>query len=77
MPRLEGHYALEALGAQRTRVEYQVDIDAGGALPSWLARRTTRDDPLQTLRKLRDRVAETRGRYADFVRRWDPQRAER
>lgn len=73
MPRLEGHYALEALGPQRTRVEYELDLDAGGALPNWVAVRATRDDPLETLRKLRGRVAETRGRYLEFVKRWTPQ----
>jgi hypothetical protein len=74
MPHLEGHYKLEALGGGRTRVEYQVDADPGGRLPSWLARRTTRELPLHTLRNLRRRVVETRGRYEAFLKRWDPSR---
>ncbi len=75
MPRLRGHYALTALGPKRTRVEYQVDADPGGNLPDWLITRIGRDDPWYTLRDLRERVAETRGEYADFLRRWDPKRA--
>ena len=75
MPRLRGHYALTALGPKRTRVEYQVDADPGGNLPRWLVRRIGRDDPWYTLRDLRKRVAETRGEYAEFLRRWDPEHA--
>ncbi len=75
MPRLRGHYALTALGPKRTRVEYQVDADPGGNLPDWFITRIGRDDPWYTLRDLRERVAETRGEYAEFLRRWDPERA--
>ena len=69
MPRLRGHYRLRVTEAGRTRVEYQVDADPGGRLPTWLVRRTARDIPLRTIVNLRKQVARTRGEYADFVRR--------
>jgi hypothetical protein len=53
MPRLAGSFALAALGAERTRVVYELDVDPGGALPSWLAASTARDLPFETLRGLR------------------------
>ncbi|MCA9653036.1 MAG: hypothetical protein H6712_21700 [Myxococcales bacterium] len=67
MTYLQGHYHLWAEGPERTRVEYQVDSDPGGRLPTWLAARGTRDMPLETLRELRQQVARTRGSYADRI----------
>jgi hypothetical protein len=63
MPRLVGEFALEALAPARTRVIYQLDIDPGGSLPTWLARSTARDLPFQTLRGL-SREAAQRARDA-------------
>lgn len=74
MRRLEGHYKLEALGPERTRVEYQVDADPAGRLPAWLVKRTTRDLPLHTLIKLRRQVTKTRGQYGELIGRGDPTR---
>jgi ribosome-associated toxin RatA of RatAB toxin-antitoxin module len=74
MRRLEGHYKLEALAPEQTRVEYQADADPAGRLPAWLVKRNTRDLPLQTLLKLRQQVTKTRGQYGEFIGRWDPTR---
>jgi len=74
MPYLKGHYKLTKLASARTRVEYQVDADPGGWLPSWLANRANRDLPLKTLRGLRRQVRVTRGAYERFLDRWDPAR---
>lgn len=74
MRHLEGHYKLEAAGPDQTRVEYQVDADPGGRLPSWLVRRTSREMPFYTLLNLRRQVAETKGSYEDFLDRRDPAR---
>lgn len=63
MTYLRGHYHLWAEDAGRTRVEYQVDSDPGGRLPTWLATRGTRDMPLESLKGLRAQVAKTRGTY--------------
>ena len=75
MPYIKGYYRLERLGDRRTRVEYLVDADPGGWLPTWLARRATRDLPLKTLQNLRRQIRRTRGQYEDFLDTWDPSRA--
>lgn len=67
MTYLEGHYHLWAEDATHTRVEYQVDSDPGGTLPTWLATRGTRDMPLETLRSLRLQLVRTRGLYEERI----------
>jgi hypothetical protein len=67
MTYLEGHYHLWAQDDAHTRVEYQVDSDPGGSLPTWLATRGTRDMPLETLRSLRTQLARTRGIYDERI----------
>lgn len=66
MTYLRGHYHLWAEG-ERTRVEYQVDSDPGGRLPTWLATRGTRDMPLESLKGLRTQLTRTRGTYEERV----------
>lgn len=56
MPRLVGFYKLVKVGDKRTKVTYQVEADPGGSLPTWLAKRVTRDLPFITLDGLRERV---------------------
>ncbi|MBH23218.1 MAG: hypothetical protein CMH57_01915 [Myxococcales bacterium] len=53
MKRLKGYYQLTAIDANTTRVQYQVDSDPGGDLPTWLAAKASEDIPLNTLRNLR------------------------
>ncbi|MEM7158802.1 MAG: START domain-containing protein [Myxococcota bacterium] len=67
MPYLEGHYHLWAQGPSSTRVEYQVDSDPGGRLPTGLVSRGTRDMPVETLQGLRAQVVRTRGSYAEKI----------
>lgn len=67
MTYLQGHYHLWAEGEGRTRVEYQVDSDPGGRLPTWLATRGTRDMPLESLKGLRAQLVKTRGIYQERV----------
>lgn len=67
MTYLQGHYHLWAEDDTHTRVEYQVDSDPGGSLPTWLATRGTREMPLETLRGLRAQVVRTRGIYDERI----------
>lgn len=60
MPTLDGHYALHAVDASTTHVEYRVDADPGGMIPDWLAARAATDDPLHTLLNLRARATSAR-----------------
>jgi hypothetical protein len=68
---LRGHYKLVALDNGSTSVEYQVDADPGGSVPTWMAVRESRQVPFDTLRNLRAQVHKTRGHYRAFVSRWD------
>jgi len=74
MPRLDGYFLIEAVGANRTRVSYLVDADPGGLLPEWLVAMTAKDVPLKTLKNLRKRVRRTKasGKYKKFVDYWQP-----
>jgi len=69
--RLKGHYKLVAIDGGRTKVEYQVDTDPGGSVPTWLAARESKDVPLDTLRNLRKQVNKRKGKYASFVSKWE------
>ena len=50
IPRLAGHYVLRYITEDLTEVEYQIDADPGGSLPSWLAELASRDLPYHTIR---------------------------
>ena len=56
IPRLAGHYILRYVTENLTEIEYQIDADPGGSLPSWLAELASRDLPYHTIRNLRNRV---------------------
>ena len=70
MTDLRGHYKMQALAIDRTRVEFQVDADPKGLLPKWLAKMATRRLPLYTIRDMRKQVNKTRGWYAERIKRW-------
>lgn len=74
MENLRGHYRFKALGANKTRVDYQVDADPGGWLPTWLAKLAARKLPLNTIRNMRKQVSRTRGWYAKRIKRWKARR---
>jgi hypothetical protein len=72
MPRLKGFYRLAAEDERRTRVTYQIDADPGGSLPDWVAERATRRLPLDTILGLRKQTAKMRGKYPEFLQKYDP-----
>ena len=59
IPRLAGHYVLRYVTQNLTEIEYQIDADPGGSLPTWLAKLASRDLPYYTIRNLRNRVIES------------------
>lgn len=74
MPALDGFYRLEWLGADATRVTYQVVAGTGGMLPAWLANRTNRKLPLGTLLGMRRQAKLMAGKYEAFHQRYNPDR---
>jgi hypothetical protein len=69
MPRLNGHFIFSEAGKGKTQIEYQIDADPGGLIPSWLATMASRDIPLRTLVNLRNRVKKTakEGTYQAYI----------
>jgi hypothetical protein len=72
MPILEGHWYLKADKPTEVWVEYQVNADPAGSLPTAIVESKSRDLPLHTLGNLRKRVAKTKGQYGDFVKKYAP-----
>lgn len=66
---LDGHWYLVGMGENKTFAEYQVNADAGGALPQWLVEQSSRDLPLITIRNMRTQIAKTKksGIYKDWI----------
>ena len=58
MPNVTGHWNLTVdHDGEWTQVEYQVQADAGGNIPDWLANRGSKNVPFDTLQSLRKQVA--------------------
>jgi hypothetical protein len=64
MPYLRGHWYLWPETATRTRVEYQVHANPGGALPEWLVNYVSRELPRKTITGLDAQVK--RRQYPDL-----------
>jgi hypothetical protein len=56
VPRIEGFYRFWSESPTRTNVLYQVEVDIGGNVPNFSARRYARKLPYETLEALRERV---------------------
>ena len=69
-PDMEGYFKLEYVTPKKTRVVYQVSVDPGGWLPTWLVRMATKDLPIKTIRNLRAQLEATRGEYTRYVAHW-------
>lgn len=65
--RCETSFTLRALDATHTHIDYRVQADPGGKIPSWIVRRASRSIPLDTLRALAKQVELTRGQYDHAV----------
>jgi hypothetical protein len=70
MNKLRGHFKLTSLSRNKTRVDYKVDADPEGMLPTWVAKIATKKLPLDTIRQLRTQVKRTRGWYNKRIKRW-------
>ncbi|MFT3922971.1 MAG: START domain-containing protein [Myxococcales bacterium] len=70
IPSMVASYRFDVLSEARTRVEYRIELDAGGTLPDWLKAMVAKDLAHNTLARLRDRVrwASERKLYATRAR---------
>jgi hypothetical protein len=70
MNKLRGHFKLTSLSRDKTKVDYKVDADPEGMLPTWVAKIATKKLPLDTIKQLRRQVRRTHGWYAKRIKRW-------
>lgn len=77
-PEMEGIFQVSRLGNNEVEVIYQLVLDPGGNIPTWLANLMLRDAPYFTLDRLRRIVArpEYQGLYFDFLELRGPGRPE-
>jgi len=70
MRNTRGFFRLTELGPRRTWVDYHVDGDPGGLLPTWLARMVVKRVPLDAIKGMRKRAVVTRSKYDERIKRW-------
>jgi len=70
LDKLQGYYALKILGPNKTQLDYQLDADPGGWIPTWVGKITAKHAVIDTIRALRKQVKKTRGWYAKRITRW-------
>ncbi|HTU59334.1 MAG TPA: START domain-containing protein [Polyangiales bacterium] len=63
-------FELNVVDGTHTRIDYRVQADPGGHIPTWMVRRASRSIPADTLRSLAKQIELTRGRYAKAVASW-------
>ena len=70
IPDLTSEAELTAIGPNKTKVSYLIDIDPGGSLPSWLVEWVVERIPYQMLKKLQKQILKTKGTYGDFIAKY-------
>jgi hypothetical protein len=61
---------LRKVDAKTTAIDYQISLDPGGHIPSWIVEFASRELPFDTVTALEKQVKKTRGRYQTAVRYW-------
>ena len=61
------HFVLKRKGKDETWIEYMVDVDPAGHLPTWLVRWAAQSVPEKTLSSLQEQIERTRGAYAKQI----------
>lgn len=67
MSELHGRYRLRRIDDDHTRVQYIIDSDPAGSIPSWFVRYATKWVPVSTIQGLRKQVRKTRGHYDKVI----------
>ncbi len=75
MPVLKGHYRLQRIDDQTTKLEFTVHADIGGWIPTWLSKSLSKAIPFDTLAGIRRHLPKVRMRYAEKVEKWQKGRA--
>ncbi len=70
----DSHFTLKGIDADKTYVDYQVQLDPGGGLPSWGIRYMEKRITVDTIYRLERQVRRTPGQYQDIIGKWANQR---
>ena len=60
VPSSRGDWRVRQVGPEMLKVEFQIQIDPGGAVPAWLVNLTLAQAPYQTFSNLKQRIANNR-----------------
>lgn len=66
----DSHFTLRAIDANKTYVDYQVQLDPGGGLPDWGRRWMERRITVDTIARLERQVGRTGNQYTDIEKKW-------
>ena len=75
MPVLKGHYRIQRIDDQTTKLEFTVHADIGGWIPTWLSKSLSKAIPFDTLAGIRRHLPKVRAKYAEKVEKWQKARA--
>ena len=75
MPVLKGHYRMQRIDDQTTKLEFTVHADIGGWIPTWLCKSLSKSIPYDTLAGIRRHLPKVRAKYAEKVEKWQKVRA--
>lgn len=79
LPRVDGvvrvvdcdsYFHLRKVDADHTFIDYQINLDPGGHLPTWLVRWASTKVPYETLVNLENQVSKTKGHYDRVMKAW-------
>lgn len=65
IPYSEVYFILQRIDAEKTWVEYGLNVDPGGRLPKWMIRSTVRNTMVDTIKGLEMQATKMRGLYRD------------
>jgi hypothetical protein len=66
----DSHFSIKAADANKTYVDYQVQLDPGGGLPSWGRRWMEKRITVDTIARLERQVGRTPGKYPDVIAKY-------
>lgn len=72
-PVLHGRYEIRRVAPGRSHLEYIIDANPGGMIPTWFVRYGIKNVPTSTIAGLRRQVVKRAALYADFVKRHSSQ----
>lgn len=67
VPYSRAQWKVVPIGPGKLSVEYSIDIDLGGSVPSWIVNLVAPKAPYETFNALRKKIGDYRGRKVQFI----------